>query len=113
MKHGKGIISFENGYTYEGDFVNDKKHGKGIINLNIKGILFKIKDMEKELLSILVGNYIKESLRMDLLKAKELWFFLMEENTKDHLKTISLTVREYLHLNIKNILEHLKMVENI
>ena len=29
-KHGKGIYYFINGDQYEGDYVNDKKHGKGI-----------------------------------------------------------------------------------
>lgn len=31
MKNGRGIYRWANGSTYDGEFLNDKKHGKGII----------------------------------------------------------------------------------
>jgi hypothetical protein len=31
MKHGFGVYSWPNGSKYEGQFKNDQKHGKGII----------------------------------------------------------------------------------
>ena len=39
-KEGKGIYCYNNGQRYEGDWVNDKKEGKGIYywnNVNYKG----------------------------------------------------------------------------
>jgi hypothetical protein len=29
-KHGKGKITYSDGYTYEGDWKNDEQHGDGI-----------------------------------------------------------------------------------
>ena len=31
--NGKGKLNYSNGDTYEGDFLNNKKHGFGILNL--------------------------------------------------------------------------------
>lgn len=30
LKHGKGILTFENGERYEGSFSNDKINGQGV-----------------------------------------------------------------------------------
>jgi len=36
MKHGKGVITEANGGTYEGDFEDNHKHGRGIYTLREK-----------------------------------------------------------------------------
>lgn len=28
--HGKGIIKWKDGKSYDGDYMDDKKHGKGV-----------------------------------------------------------------------------------
>ena len=32
MKHGKGVIKFDSGETFDGQFENGQKHGKGTTN---------------------------------------------------------------------------------
>ena len=43
MKNGKGVITYFNEkYTYDGEFLNDKKHGEGIV-IDDKGNKKKVK----------------------------------------------------------------------
>ena len=65
---GKGIIYYENGDRYEGDFKSDKREGKGIyfglMGIGMKGNLKKIKEKEKEFIILLMVKNMKEIIKM-------------------------------------------------